>query len=267
MRPETLWPGASRSAPDTRREPRRSRRARRRRTSPGRRARARTRRQLPRRPRAPRPRPCPSARRAPPPARPSRDRPCAAAASASAAASSRRARRSPRRSTRPPRCRPARFVSRSKPESPRTISSCACGAPQPGQREAVADLDAFHGLDPHQRGGEPCVETLVARRVRAQAGRNAARPHLDDAADRVALLPCLVDACGEGVEVGDAAHDLDRRSPRAAPSRRRPRRPSPQSAARSRARARRRVVEPVLHRSRKVGVPGPRRRHGRRALA
>ena len=61
------------------------------------------------------------------------------------------------------------------------------GAEQAGQREAVADLDTLHGLDPHQRDGEPCVEAVLLRRVRAEPRRHAGRAHLDHAADRVAL--------------------------------------------------------------------------------
>ena len=63
----------------------------------------------------------------------------------------------------------------------------------PGEREAVADLDALHRLDAHQRRGEPCVEPVVLARVRAEARRHAGRAHLDDAAERVAVLARLVD--------------------------------------------------------------------------
>ena len=69
-------------------------------------------------------------------------------------------------------------------------------AAQPGEREAVADLDALHGLDPHQRRGEPRVEPVLAPRVRAEPRRDAARPHLDATAERVAVLARFVDRRG-----------------------------------------------------------------------
>ena len=95
----------------------------------------------------------------------------AAVASASAAASSLPGRRSPRRSRCPPRCRRLGLTSRSRPPSPRTISSWAGRAARSREREAVADLDALHRLDAHQRCGQPRVEPRILRRVRAEPGR------------------------------------------------------------------------------------------------
>ena len=84
------------------------------------------------------------------------------------------------------------------------------GAAQAGEREAVADLDSFHRLDPHERRGEPRVEPVLAPRVRAEARRDAARPHLDAAAERVAILPRLVDSGGIRSRLGQRfARHLD----------------------------------------------------------
>ena len=77
-----------------------------------------------------------------------------------------------------------------------------------GEREAVADLDALHGLDPHQRGGQPCVEPLLARRVRAEAREDALRAHLDDPAERVAVGTRRVD---RGLVSLPLAADLEHR--------------------------------------------------------
>ena len=83
-------------------------------------------------------------------------------------------------------------------------------AAEPGEREAVADLDALHRLDPHQRRREPRVEPVLAPRVRAEARRDAARPHLDAAAERVAILPRRVDGGGIRPRLGQRlARDLD----------------------------------------------------------
>ena len=45
-------------------------------------------------------------------------------------------------------------------------------AAQAGEREPVADLDALHGLDAHHRGGEPRVEAVLLRGVRAEPRRD-----------------------------------------------------------------------------------------------
>ena len=105
------------------------------------------------------------------------------------------------------------------------------------EREALADLDALHGLDAHHRGGEPRVEAVLLRGVGAEPGRHVARAHLDDAADRVALRPRLVDRGAQALLVDGRALDGDADRARAAPSRRRrPRRARPCAAPR-RARA------------------------------
>ena len=144
-----------------------------------------------------------------------------AAASASAAASSRRGRRSPRRSRRRPRCR-RRGSSRGRARARREDLVVGGRAALAGEREAVADLDALHGLDAHQRRGEASVQPVLLRRVRAEARRNAARAHLDDAADRVAIRLRLVDVRPSRAR---RAGDLDSDLARAAPSPPRPPRP------------------------------------------
>src|SRR5215471_739084 len=58
-------------------------------------------------------------------------------------------------------------------------------AGQGGRREAGADLDALHGIDAHQRGGDIAVELAVDRCPEAR--RHAFGDHLDDGADRGAL--------------------------------------------------------------------------------
>jgi hypothetical protein len=39
--------------------------------------------------------------------------------------------------------------------------------------EALPDLDALHGLDPHERGAQACVEPIGLLGVGAEAGRDA----------------------------------------------------------------------------------------------
>ena len=67
------------------------------------------------------------------------------------------------------------------------------GASEPGEREALAHLDALHGLRAHERRREPGVQPLLLRRVGAEPGRHPAGPHLDHAAHRVPLAARLVD--------------------------------------------------------------------------
>ncbi len=55
-------------------------------------------------------------------------------------------------------------------------------------REAVADLDALDGLDPHHRGGELAVEPVLAAGEGAEPDGQAVGDHLDDAAEGVAVL-------------------------------------------------------------------------------
>ena len=69
-------------------------------------------------------------------------------------------------------------------------------APDAGDLEAVADLDALHRLDAHQRLGEQAVDLAVPVHVRAEPGRHAVAEHLDHAAERVADL-------GRGLDLAD----------------------------------------------------------------
>ena len=57
-----------------------------------------------------------------------------------------------------------------------------------GDLEPVADLDALHRLDAHHRLGQQRVELAVPVDVAAEADRHAVAEHLDDAAERVAVL-------------------------------------------------------------------------------
>jgi hypothetical protein len=77
------------------------------------------------------------------------------------------------------------------------------------QGEPLADLDALHRLDAHQRRGEPRVEPLLLGRVGAEAGHDAACTHLDDAPDGVAVLPGLVHPRRELLETDHRPLDLD----------------------------------------------------------
>ena len=106
-------------------------------------------------------------------------------------------------------------------------------AAQLREREPVADLDALDRLDPHHRGGQPRVEAVLLRRVRAEPGRHAGRAHLDEAADRVALGARLVDPRRAAPPRRPSSRRPRCRSWRAAPSRpRRPRRARPCAAPR-----------------------------------
>jgi hypothetical protein len=67
------------------------------------------------------------------------------------------------------------------------------GAAAGGVRERVAELDALHGLDRERGGAEPRVEAQPRLGVRAEAGRTAEDPHLDDAAERVLIALRVVD--------------------------------------------------------------------------
>src|SRR3954470_1164301 len=59
--------------------------------------------------------------------------------------------------------------------------------------EAVAERDALARLDRAQRAGEAPVEALLPAHVRADAGHDAERDHLEHAADRLVRLAELVD--------------------------------------------------------------------------
>ena len=141
-------------------------------------------------------------------------------------------------------------------------------AAQLGEREAVADLDALHRLDPHQRGGEPRVEPLVlaSRTSRARAGRRARAP-------RRRRRPC------RGRPAPRRSRLLERL--RSTDTRRRPRSRSRQQRLRDRAggdatavwralarsSASRTSSRPYLSDTGEVGVARSRQRDGLRALA
>ena len=79
----------------------------------------------------------------------------------------------------------------------------------PGELEAVTDLDPLDRLDPHQREREARVEPVGLLGVRAEPRWAAGHDDLDDAAERVAILPRLVGDLAHAV-VGGGAADLDR---------------------------------------------------------
>ena len=142
-------------------------------------------------------------------------------------------------------------------------------AAQLGQREALADLDALHRLDAHQRPGEARVEPLLLRRVRAEPRRDAARAHLDDAAERVALGAGRVDRFALAApSADDGALDRDADLARAAPS---PTPPAATIAAVCRALARssalRTSSSPYFMTPARSAWPGPRQRHRLLALS
>ena len=144
-----------------------------------------------------------------------------------------------------------------------SISSCASEPRTRGEREAVADLDALDRLDAHQRGGEPRVEPVVLRRVRAEPRRNAARATTSTiAAERVAILRGVgrlsqPSSPSAPPISSDRAGDRRSRSPRAAPSRpRRRRRCTAVWRALARSSALRTSSMPVLERRRR-GRRGP----------
>ena len=91
------------------------------------------------------------------------------------------------------------------PRSSLKISSCAAEPRCARELEAGSDLDAFHRLDAHHRGREPGIEPVVLRRVRPEAGRDAASANLDDPADRVPIGLGLIDVA----HADNGAFDLD----------------------------------------------------------
>ena len=130
------------------------------------------------------------------------------------------------------------------------------------EREPVADLDALHRLDPHHRGGQPCVEPVLLRRVRAEPGRHAGRAHLDDAADRVAL------GCAPRRSRARSASSSTVEPVTAMPISREQRLRDRAGGDVHRGVPRRRALERVAHvvvavleHAGEVGVPGPRQRH------
>ena len=135
---------------------------------------------------------------------------------------------------------PARFERRVRPGLDLVVGRRAALA---SEREAVADLDPLHRLDPHQRRREPRVEPVLAGRVRAEPGEDARGAHLDDAAERVAVGAGGVDRLPPSSRARrrSRAPSLRPRSRAraAAPSRRRRRRRTRPCGGRSPARARR----------------------------
>ena len=141
-------------------------------------------------------------------------------------------------------------------------------AAQPGEREAVAHLHPLHGLDPHQRSREARVEPLVLARVRAETRRHAASPHLDHAAEGVALTAGRVHRGGVGARLRQRRAvdpDADLREQRL-----RNRARGDVSCGVTRRGTFQRVAhigQPELLGSGQVGVAGPRERHLLRPLA
>ena len=105
-----------------------------------------------------------------------------------------------------------------QPAGPLSISSCAWEPRPAGQVEPVAELDALDRLDAHQRAGQPGVQPAVAVHVAAEAGRQAVRDDLDDAAERVAVLAGRVDL-GHHRLAGDRVEAAHRRRRRPRPGR------------------------------------------------
>ena len=66
-------------------------------------------------------------------------------------------------------------------------------ARQRRELEAVADADALHGLDRHDGLGQPTIQLLVPRDVRAEPRDQPERAHLVHAAERLVGLPGRVD--------------------------------------------------------------------------
>jgi hypothetical protein len=97
--------------------------------------------------------------------------------------------------------------------------------------EAVTDLDALDGLDAHQGSGQARVELAIPVDVGAQTRGKSIGDHLDDAAQRVAVLAGGVDLShhrgrcvgADGADrVGVEALDVVRGRQRAGPVRRGP---------------------------------------------
>ena len=147
------------------------------------------------------------------------------------------------------------------------------GAARARECEAVADLDALHRLDPHQRGGEPRVEAIVLLRVGAEARRSPFGDDLDDAAERVAILAgCVGRVLPAGL--GRLSADLDRpaldRDADLREQRLRDRPGGDVHCSLARARPLERVADVVvaeLERAGEIGVTRTRERDGGRALA
>ena len=163
---------------------------------------------------------------------------------------------------------PARLERRVRPGLDLVVGRRAALA---GEREAVADLDPLHRLDPHQRRREPRVEPVLAGGVRAEPGKDAVRADLDDAAERVAVGPCGVDrllpVLALAADLEHRAGDLD---PELAQERLRDGAGRDEHGRMAGARPLERVAHvlvAVLQDTREVGVAGARQRHRLRALA
>ena len=118
----------------------------------------------------------------------------------------------------PPSMPPARLVSRRDRVAGHHLVVRRAAPPARGA-EPVADLDALHGLDAHQRTGQPGVEPPVGLHVGAEPDRQPVRDHLDHAAEGVAVVLGRVD-------LGDHRRGGGLASTRA-PGSRRPARRSP----------------------------------------
>jgi hypothetical protein len=96
-----------------------------------------------------------------------------------------------------------------------SISSCASDPRMRGEREAVPDLDALHGLDAHERAARPRVEAVGLLRVRAEPGGAPSRltsttpPSVSRSRARRRSPPSTRLRVGAS-DLDDAARDRDR---------------------------------------------------------
>ena len=164
---------------------------------------------------------------------------------------------------------PARFVRR----EPGIDLVVRLSAAPPREREAVADLDALHGLDPHQGEREARVEPVGLLRVRAETGgtpvatTSTIPPSVSRSLRAASVASCMpssvvspptstgrpataIPSSGEQRLRDRAGGDVDGRVPRGG---------SLEGVAD--------VVVAVLEDAGEVGVPRAGQRHGLRALA
>ena len=144
------------------------------------------------------------------------------------------------------------------------------GAALAGQSEPVADLDALHGLDAHQRGRQAGIEPVLARRVGAETRQDAAGANLDDPPERVPVGARRVDrglpALALAADLEHRARDLDPELPQ---QRLRDGSGGDVDGGVARARTLERVADvvmAVLEDAGEVGVAGPGQRHRLRPL-
>src|SRR5947208_8534965 len=170
---------------------------------------------------------------------------------------------------RDPALDPARAIGR--PVQPALVADdlvVGLRAPQAGELEPLADLDALDGLNTHQRGGQARVEPVLLRCVGTEAGRRSLRAHFDDAAQGVSLRAGLVDLDFVGARPRPrlaADGDADLREQRL---RNRARRNRNRRLARARAlECVPDVLEPELLRPGEIGVARPRQCHRLRPLS